>query len=118
MGQCTNRQTEQTFTMDAALETWVVGGVTGDECDFVLNGGTLIFVNIDTTALAGVTTMRIYTKMTPTDPAALLGTFAVPAGSQQSIPTQPSFGPIAAWAVQITVENAIGGTFDVSARVE
>ena len=118
MGHCTNRQLSQVYTLAAAQETFVVGGVDGIITDFVLNGGTNITLNFDLTKIGGVTTVRVYTKIAPTDTAALLGSFALVAGAFTSVSTFQSFGPIAAWAVQISAELALGGVIDVAARVE
>ena len=118
MAHLTNRQLSQVYTLAPGVETYVAGCVDGLPADFVLNGGTNGTLNFDLTKIGvAVTTVRVYTKVSPLDAPCLLGSFTLNPGLP-SVTTFQSFGPIAAWAVRITAELAAGGVIDVGARVE
>lgn len=113
-----NQQRAVTYSLQGGIAQYVLGTVDGTIADFVLNGATGISLSVDATALAGPTTVTFYIKTTPFDSAKLLGVFIVAAGAPETIITQPSFGPLVAYAVQVTANNAGGGDFIVSARAQ
>jgi hypothetical protein len=113
-----NQQRAITYSLQGGIPLYVLGTVAGTVADFVLNGATGISLSVDASALAGPTTVTFLVKTTPLDDAKLLGTFIVAAGASETIITFPSFGPLVAYAVQVTANNAGGGDFIVSARAQ
>lgn len=114
-----NQQREITYALKATIAKYVLGTVDGTVADFVLNGAQGISLSVDASALPGPTTINFYIKTTPFDTARFLGAFIVAAGSVETIVTQPSFGPLVAYAVQVTATTPlVGGDLIVSARAQ
>lgn len=114
-----NQQREITYALQATIAKYVLGTVDGSVGDFVLNGAQGISLSVDASALPGPTTINFYIKTTALGTATFLGAFIVAAGAVETIVTQPSFGPLVAYAVQITATTGgFGGDLIVSARAQ
>lgn len=116
--QITNQQRPITFTLAAGVESWIVGTVDKSvQTQFPLNGGSQFALNVDCSAIVGVTTVFIYAIPTVASTPAALGSFALPGGKANTVISFPSFGPLSLYAVEITAKNAAGGVIVVDARV-
>ncbi len=114
-----NQQREITYSLQGGVPLYVVGSVSGAVGDFALNGAQGISLAVNASALTSPTTINFYIKTTALGTATFLGAFIVAAGAVETIVTQPSFGPLVAYAVQITATTGgFGGDLIVSARAQ
>ena len=115
-----NQQRETTFALQGGIPAYGLGTVDGTVAgDFVLNGATSVYLTVNASALGSPTTVTFYVKTTIYGTATPLGTFVVAAGAVETIVTMPSFGPLVAYSVQVTVTTGgFGGDAIISARAQ